>query len=164
MARFIRLVTALLVVVLAACSHPNPFPTDDRIPEDLNIGLERSACYGTCPVYALTVKADGAVTFVGMQFTQTMGEAKGEIDKAKVSALIQEFNKANFFALENSYTPRNGLNCSTDSPSVTTTLKINGNTKEVAHYLGCPAPRELDDLDRKIDEIVGTQRWIGGRK
>ena len=164
MRRLTRLVIPLLVVVLTSCGSPNPFPSDNRIPDDLNIRLERTQCYGTCPAYTLTVKADGGVTFVGRKFTKTEGQASGEIDQAKIRELIQEFKKANFFAFENSYTPRRGSDCATDGPTVTTSLQINGSVKTVHHYTGCAAPRELGDLENRVDEIVGTERWIGPKR
>jgi hypothetical protein len=156
-----RLVTPLVVLILTSCGPPDPFPTDNHIPDDLNIRLVRTQCYGTCPAYTLTVKADGGVTFVGREFTRTEGQVEDEIDQAKINALIREFKKANFFAFDDSYTQESGSDCSTDSPTVTTTLTINSTTKEVEHYWGCEAPGELGELEDKIDEIVGTERWIG---
>jgi hypothetical protein len=161
MRRLTRLATVLVALSIASCGTPDPFPTDNRIPDDLNVRLSRTQCYGTCPAYTVTVKADGAVSFVGQKFTKTEGQAEGQIDQVKLRQLIQEFKNANFFALEDSYTERSVGDCSTDGPTFTTALTINGTSKEVQHYTGCEAPDELDALEDKIDEIVGTERWVG---
>jgi hypothetical protein len=137
---------------------PNPFPNDESIPEDLIIRLKRTPCYGTCPAYMLTIKADGKVSFFGQDFTEVKGQAEGEISKEKVKELIAEFKKANFFELDDNYTSKN---CATDNPTVRTTLFINSKVKKIEHDLGCEAPKELTDLENNIDEIVGTKKWIG---
>ncbi len=137
------------------------FPTDGSIPEDLIIRLKRTVCYGTCPAYMLTVKADGKVNFFGQDHTETKGQAEGEISKDKLKQLIEAFKQAKFFELKDDYITEN---CATDNPTVRTTLFINDKVKKIEHDLGCKAPQELTDLEDKIDEIVGTKRWVGEQK
>lgn len=134
------------------------FPTDGSIPEDLIIRLKRTVCYGKCPAYMLTVKADGKVNFFGQDFTETKGQVEGEISKDKIEQLIEAFSQAKFFELKDDYISEN---CATDNPTVRTTLFINDKVKKIEHDLGCKAPKELTDLENKIDEIVGTKKWIG---
>ncbi len=134
------------------------FPTDDSIPEDLIIRLKRTVCFGKCPAYMLTIKADGKVSFFGQDHTKVKGQAEGEISEEKLKQLIEEFKKVKFFDLEDNYLTGN---CDTDSPTVHTTLFINGKTKKIEHNLGCKEPKELTELENKIDEIVGAEKWIG---
>ena len=50
----------------------------------------------------------------------------------------------------------------TDSPMVITSASAGGRTKTIRHDFGCNgAPRELGGLERLIDEVAGTSRWIG---
>jgi hypothetical protein len=120
--------------------------------------LSRGACYGTCPIYTLTVKADGTVNFDGTKYTETIGRADGRIDDEKLKALLQEFKTADFFGLDDDYTSGD---CSTDQPTVSTALTINGETKEIKHDTGCEAPGELDTLEQRIDDVVGSAKWVG---
>jgi hypothetical protein len=178
MKRSAFLVFLIGLFLLASCGNSEPktnspisssnsekisqvFPNDDSIPEDLIIRLNRTACYGTCPAYLLTVKADGKVSFFGQNFTETKGQAEGEISKEKIKELIQEFKKAKFFELNDNYTSEK---CGTDNSTVRTTLFINDKVKKIEHDLGCEAPPELTNLEDKIDEIVGTKKWIGDKK
>lgn len=160
---FLCLVAAFLTSCVSELPTPDrsPFPTDGRIPDDLEIELQRSQCYGTCPAYEVHVDADGAVTFNGWEYTETEGGAEGQINEAKVRKLIEEFDEADFFDFEDEYKPKTGSDCATDSSTVTTTIRINGRDKTVAHYLGCDAPDELTHLEHEVDEILGTERWIG---
>ena len=51
----------------------------------------------------------------------------------------------------------------TDSPTVITSVTAGGRTKRIRHDYGCfAAPQELAALERLIDEVTGTARWIGG--
>ena len=134
------------------------FPADDSIPEDVIIRLNRTVCFGKCPAYLLTVKADGQVNFFGQDHTKTKGQAKDKISKEKVKQLLTEFKNAKFFELNDNY---NSTNCSKDNPTIRTTLFINKKVKKIEHDLGCDAPQELTNLENQIDEIVGTEKWIG---
>ncbi len=126
--------------------------------------LERTACYGVCPIYKLTVKADGSVLFEGEKFTKTKGKAEGRISKEKVRELVKEFEKADFFDLNGEY------DCyqMTDNPSALTSIQINGKKKSIDHYRGCRKGSadfekelsKLTELENKIDEIAGTRKWI----
>ncbi len=137
------------------------FPADDSIPEDLIIRLQRTPCFGTCPAYMMTVNAKGEVNFFGQDHVEAKGQNKGRIGEEKIRQLIGEFKQADFFNLADNYTSKN---CLTDNPTVRTTLLINGKTKKIEHDRGCEAPPGLTGLEDKIDEIVGTQKWIGDKK
>lgn len=147
--------------LVSKTNPPDPFLVNGKIPDDLIVRLQRTPCYGTCPAYMLTVKANGKVDFFGQDFTEVKGQTEGEISEDKIKQLIEEFKQAKFFALDDNYTSKN---CATDNPTVRTTLFINGKVKKIEHDRGCEAPKELTDLENKIDEIVGTQKWIGEPK
>jgi hypothetical protein len=136
----------------------DPFAAGAKIPEDLIVRLKRTPCYGKCPAYMLTVNAKGEVKFFGENFTETKGQAEGKIGEDKVKELIAEFRKAKFFELKDDYVTEN---CATDNPTVRTTLLMNGKVKKIEHDRGCKAPQELTMLEDRIDEIVGTKKWIG---
>src|ERR1041385_8201332 len=58
---------------------PKAIFVGQRGSNDDQITLERTACFGTCPMYKLTIDSDGTVTFNGERFTKTTGIAKGKI-------------------------------------------------------------------------------------
>jgi hypothetical protein len=174
--------TILLSLMLTvACSSlksdllkPDPFPKDAAVPPDFAVTLKRTACFGTCPIYTLTIKADGSVVFEGEKFTATTGKAEAKISEAKIRELIKAFEEADYFGFDDSY-GYDSSNCpstATDMPTVTTSIQINNRKKSIDHYLGCTDgtegfniyPAKLYQLENKIDEIVGTKRWIGEQK
>lgn len=146
-------------------------PRNQQISEDLLITLERTACYGICAVYKITVKADGSVTFEGINNTQTKGKVEDKIGENKVKELIKEFENADYSNLKDKYDYETCPIAATDSPTVITSLQMDGKTKTVSHYLGClekdqrtPFPPKLTEMENNLDRIIETKRWIGERK
>jgi len=129
------------------------------------ITLERTACYGTCPAYTVTIFDDGTVVYEGKEFVKQKGKAKSRITKAALDELVREFDRINYFSLDDYYVdgPKNCPESWTDQPSATTSLSWKGRTKKVEHYYGCrglPILDQLSALERKIDEVVNSKRWI----
>ena len=56
----------------------------------LLVGLERTACFGTCPVYSLVVLNNGKVIFNGERFTAVQGKKEFEIPPESVNAIEAE--------------------------------------------------------------------------
>jgi hypothetical protein len=161
---------SLSCVILFVVGYSNPDVTEQElIPDDTLITLERSICFGSCPDYKLTVAADGTVTFEGRQFVKTKGVAKGTISRKDLRNLIAAFDAAAYFSLHDKYaTQEDGCpEVWTDNPSVITSIQINHKTKSISHYYGCQVgggtsiyPNGLTYLETKIDQIVGTDKWI----
>lgn len=129
------------------------------------ITLERTACFGTCPVYKLTIYDDGKVEYEGHEYVKQRGKAQGQITKEALEELVREFEKIDYFKLNESYSSE-GKNCPqlwTDHPTAITSLNWKGRKKTVRHYHGCrgnPVLHQLTALENKIDEVANTERWI----
>ncbi len=153
-----RLVCALLLATSVASSA-----SDDLAKKDLAITLERTTCFGTCPAYKITIKANGSVEFVGDRFVRLTGTQHSTIDPGKLEHLLQAFLDIGYFNLQNTYRVikhPDGTETSEpgDLPTTYTSLRLNGRYKKVEDHLG--APQELRDLEKKIDEVTNSKRWI----
>ncbi|UCH50896.1 MAG: PKD domain-containing protein [Chloroflexota bacterium] len=125
--------------------------------EELVITLERTACFGKCPVYSLKIKGDGTVIYAGVDFVQTRGIQETTVSMDTINQLVMEFEKADYFSLKDSYTSF-GVS---DMPFANTSISIGGKTKAINHYLGDrSAPKQLTELENRIDEIVNSAQWI----
>jgi len=144
---------------LAACQGTYP----GAIPADFQITLERGPCFGACPVYSLTVSADGTVQYEGLNFVTVEGNQEASLAADEVEKLFQAVVSADFFALDDSYAV-----LATDLPSITTTVTVQGRTKSVYHYgLGCgtdldTAPPQLCALEALLASIPASQGWVSG--
>ena len=125
----------------------------EPVPTDLLIRLERTACYGECPVYSVAIDGEGKVTYVGTRFVRAMGEHVDRIPVLRVAALLATARGIGFFSLNERYTAP-----ITDLPTTIVTITAGGVTKRIEDY--ARAPRELKQLEQDIDDAANTRRWI----
>lgn len=120
--------------------------------------LARDACYGFCPVYRVTVYANGVVNYEGENFVKVRGKASGQLDEAALTRLKQAFETAKFGSLKNSYETMGR----TDAPTAVISLGDGAQKKTVRHYHGdMTAPAALSTLEDEIDSVVRIEQWIG---
>jgi hypothetical protein len=152
------IVLFLLIVLLAGCTMDGTNKSSSTgTKEDLVITLERTACFGACPIYSLTIYGDGTVVYVGQDYVKTKGKMETSVSADSVNQLVLEFEKADYFSLNDSYTSFG----KSDMPSANTSISLEGKTKAVEHYLGDhSAPEKLTELENKIDEIANSAHWI----
>ena len=139
-------------------------PVNQRTPnqsqpfsQPVALTLERTACFGFCPIYKLTVYGNGKVVYKGERFVKVTGTRTTTISQTAVRKLVADFQKINYFKLQDSYTGGH-----TDAPSAITSLTMGKKQKTVNHYLASPdAPTQLTELENKIDAVVNSKQWIG---
>ena len=151
------LIMGLSVNACAPLASPSSAAPTEITFSDLVITLERTACRGTCPIYKLTIEGNGTVIYEGQDFVQVKGKQTASLSPEQIQQLISAFEQARFFTLPD-YTDQD----TTDSPSVITSITLNGKTKTVNHYYGDNStPQGLFDLESKIDEITNSKQWTG---
>jgi hypothetical protein len=141
---------------------PPPPPTVAAPAPVLLASLERGPCYGTCPVYTVTVYRDGKVEYVGTDYVKTKGKASDTLTAEQVAALDKLFTDDHYLAYKDSYEHVDW----TDAPSARTSYVPLGATaaKTVGHYYGdTHAPDSLSKLEAAFDTTVHTERWVGTR-
>jgi hypothetical protein len=147
-------------LVAFECSDSNWGAVEDGAcqSEGATITLKRSPCFGQCPSYSVTLKADGLVAYEGTSYVQVHGEASRSIAESAVRALADYMENARYFELPSA--PQPCTQQMTDRAIVTTSLERYGRKHDVVHDLGngC-APPELTLLEERIDEVAGTSEW-----
>jgi hypothetical protein len=142
----------------------------------LKITLQRSACFGSCPDYIVTISGDGSVVFttdhrpvdpvagVHREFSRSMGVLlpgthRTKITSEAVKELVQQFRDSRFFDLKNEY--RYGA---TDAPMYVISIETGHGSKRIIDYIGRQAgmPAAITALEDAIDKVAGTKRWIEG--
>lgn len=142
-----RLVGAIAVLV-AGCAPA--LAQDGRA---IRIFMERTACYGTCPVYSVELREDGSVAYTGRASVRVSGSHTWKIDPSAVRALARDMEKAGFFDWKDEYTAP-----IMDLPSTYTTLTLGGRTKKIKDYFGAPA--ELRQFEARIDTASGARGYV----
>jgi hypothetical protein len=141
--------TAIVLLLAAGCARA----AQTTPSEPVEITLQRTVCFGTCPDYSVTLKGDGTVLYTGRQFVKTPGEHTWKIEPAAVRALAREMEAAGFFELQDAYTAM-----MTDNPTTFTTLTIGTRTKKVKDYVA--GPPKLKDIEARIDEVSGVLKYV----
>jgi len=161
------LLACVALVCLAGCGKKKA-PTDttsvdqphppDTVPGAQAIAtLERTACYGECPVYRLTVHSDGSVVYVGTRWVKVLGRQVYQISEAQVAELQAAFEQANFNQLRDYDKVE-----STDDDWAHISHRRGAGFKRVRHYHGDnTAPPALGALEDEFDRIVDSGRLVG---
>ncbi|MCA0455106.1 MAG: DUF6438 domain-containing protein [Chloroflexi bacterium] len=122
------------------------------------ITLERTACFGTCPIYTLSIFEDGKVVYNGDQFVTVEGEQTSEIAPETVEAMVNAFEEAGYFDWNEAYDAMTV----TDMPSAITSVTRDGETHTINHYMGdSSAPLALTFLEHWIDQMTTSSLWTG---
>ena len=166
----VQLLVCLTIVCLVGCSKKKP-PADttsvdqphppDAVPGAVAIAtLERTGCYGECPVYRLTVSSDGSVVYVGTRWVKVMGRQVYKVTDAQLAELQAAFERANFAQLRDYDKVEN-----TDDDWAHISYRRSGGLsgmKRVRHYHGDnSAPPALGALEDEFDRIVDSGRLVG---
>src|SRR5690242_15779041 len=166
-----RTVCAILAGLTLIACHPAPGPTPAHAPRADSLVLERSRCFGFCPAYRLSLRADGSVAFASRNPGDTARTATDSISPEKLEWLVQEAGRIGFFALPPEILKDHAL-CpvaATDHPGATVTIFRADSAHRVVDYLGCrvgsdtSATARLESLrqfESAIDSVAQSQRWV----
>jgi len=130
---------------------------------DFRLVMKHGPCYGMCPVYTVTITANGAVTFDGEADVGVVGIRKRMMTERELDQLVREVRRVDFFTLgDYGHGSKECHGYWTDNPSVTMTMRLDGREKTVRHYFGCRGfarEQALADFERKVDELAGVEPW-----
>ncbi|MGB1274814.1 MAG: DUF6438 domain-containing protein [Nannocystaceae bacterium] len=123
--------------------------------------IERTSCYGWCPVYRLTVFTDGVVEYIGVDFVLHKGWRSGKVSDEQLEQLQAVFEQYEFAGFAAAYEQADY----TDFPTAITSFRLNGQLKRVVHYYGdTTAPPSLSNLEDAVERVLDIDQWIGTRE
>ena len=143
----------LLFLVLFACGSSKK-GTEIKIKEikkELIISLERTPCYGTCPIYKMKIFSDGSAFYHGERFVEKIGNYEFSVRKETVNYILKKADEIGFFELEDKYTAN-----ITDLPKTITFIKNGKNKKRVVDYYG--APKTLKEFESLVDGCIDYRK------
>lgn len=106
-------------------------PKDKYINSDFSsVTLKTTPCYGTCPVFELTINKDGAASFNGINHTKTRGSVNLKAEKEDVEFLNEILKVIDFERLKSNYAV-----CWTDDQTGHLTVSFtDGSSYEIEDY------------------------------
>lgn len=144
--KIIKLIPVLLM--MASCA------TTKKMNNIEKVDFRTSPCFGTCPVFNMSIDKDGVAVFDAKRFNDVTGEHKGTIKKEQLDSLFTMINKAEIMSLEDKYTVQ-----ITDMPGYLLSVKFtDGQTKTISDY-GPSGPEPLKKIYNFIESLRGSQEW-----
>jgi len=117
------------------------------------IGIERSACYGMCPVYTFVLNRDGTFRYKGEAFVERMGMFTGTIPVYEFNRLAQYLKDSGYMELRDGYGAPGD-----DGETVFTTVVMNGTRKVVMDH-SYSGPPKLWAMEQLIDHVLVCAKW-----
>lgn len=115
-------------------------------------------------MYTISVSSSGVVTYEGKANVRRLGKATSQLPVQRIEALLVELERAGYFTFADRYALSEPTcrRYSTDSPSAISSATFRGRTKRIEHDYGCGGvPGALTLLEKRIDEVLGSDRWTG---
>lgn len=146
-----------LAGALCACA------TSPSLPQQ-SVSIERTACYGRCPVYRFTLYSDGRYVWQGREYVSDLGTVRGWRDARTYAAAMKLLSDARYLEFKDSYVSDSECEVwATDNPTVTIVVENASSQKKITHYLGCQGfAREdaLTQLEGNMDKVLRTREFI----
>lgn len=129
-----KALAAVILAALAACASSSPTEAPVQ-----TISYTRGPCFGVCPVYRVTVNADGTGLFEGERFTAVTGQRRFAVSPEAFrafSAKLAPFRPEGTLEVN----MENSARCqmmATDHPSATVAWTGGGRNDRLGYYYGC---------------------------
>lgn len=138
------------MIVSADCSRSqkaaSTASTSSKAPDkrDLYVRIERTPCYGRCPIDKVEAFGDGRVRYVGERFVPRLGTYTRRLTAEELSNLEKILRESAFEKYDTLY-DNPGIS---DLPSLVLTYRLEGRERRITCRTGCPP-----DLPAKIERI-----------
>jgi len=109
---------------------------------ELIISLQRTACFGTCPIYKIEIFSDGSGIYTGTRFVENIGITKFSLSEMQLNLILTKAETIGFTNMRKGYSEP-----ISDLP--TTFIQIKD--KKIRDYTG--APKTLKNLENLIDQL-----------
>jgi hypothetical protein len=120
-----------------------------------SVKLERGPCFGRCPVYDVTLAADGAAVWNGERFVDRLGRFQGQVDLGDFGRLARFIQRAGFLGWDDEY-----VASVTDLPNYYLTVLADGQRKTVRQY-GTDEPPDFWVIGQLVDCLAEAVDWTG---
>jgi Domain of unknown function (DUF6438) len=120
------------------------------------VTLSRGPCYGSCPIYVVTLRADGIAEWHGEQNVEPLSDFHGQFSMAEFTHLVEVIAGTGFFDLPDQFLPSG-----TDLPDYRIQVDLGREPKEVLWW-GDEEPLACWTIATLIDGVVAHIEWGTG--
>ncbi|MCB0651708.1 MAG: hypothetical protein KDC85_10570 [Saprospiraceae bacterium] len=116
------------------------------------IEMSKGPCFGTCPVFTLTVYDNGVVAYKGERFTDKLGLYIKVLKKGEFQNIVKAFSDANLWQFQDFYKSQ-----VPDLQTVTLVYHEEGDIKTIVGKDGRPST--VLELENLLDNLVTADGW-----
>lgn len=117
------------------------------------IGLERTACFGPCPIYSVIIRKDGTFRYIGEGNVKRKGIFTGTVDMNDLRDLFKYINATHYFQLAGGYA------YPLSDAASTYTMVRRGKQEKLVWNFANSGPSELWGMEQLIDKLVLEAKW-----
>jgi hypothetical protein len=122
------------------------------VPSTASIHFQRTACFGACPIYTLTINGEGLAEFHGERFTDKIGRYQKQLSREDTKALFELLNSADWTTFEDEYPTK-----VTDLPGILFKYNYKKVSKQIVIY--GEHPEQLDVFSEYLSKIAESDGW-----
>lgn len=148
------LLMSMLAVYFSGCKTAAPNTQQPEQNGEVLIRMQRTACYGRCPIYDITIYKNRLLIYNAKQFTDTTGCFFRQLTKQQVNDIQAAFFTANFFDMADKYPEEKAA--LTDLPSCIIFYN-NGKRQKTVTERHVDTPPALKQLEQQIDDLIATK-------
>lgn len=119
------------------------------------VTLRRGPCFGTCPVYEVTLRCRGRSTWIGEMFAERVGRYRGDLDADEFGLLADFIERSGFFEWSGEYNPPFTV---TDGATDMLEVRRARSAKTVSQY-STDEPPNFWVIATLVDALAGRISW-----
>lgn len=147
MTRLSYLMLGLVLLASSSCKNRN------QVPETAYIVFEETPCFGTCPIYKMTVHGSGLVTYNGERFSPKLGSFEKQLSAKETKELFNQVYDFSWSEFQDKYPAS-----VSDLPSTVFEFNYKEISKKRIKVTG-EHPAELDVLKSILSTLAESEGW-----
>jgi hypothetical protein len=115
--------------------------------------LQRTPCYGTCPIFQISVFKNGLTFYNGEENVLQKGKFYFYLNQEDINSIFDKAKEINYFTLENNYDMP-----VSDFPTTISSLSDQKNVKKIENRAG--GPKELAEFESFFEKLILSKSMI----
>jgi hypothetical protein len=149
----LRMVFILFALLIRA--HCADASDDRKSLDSFEISITSRTGYFPSPVYAVSIRGNGKVTYHGYDKVRWKGTRRAKAAPEAIQRILDEVRASKFLDLPGSY--ENGPCLAMDGSEGSLRVRLDGREKSVGT---CNAPPIVDQLTNEVDSAARVWRWL----
>ena len=88
----------IFIIILSSCKTTSNQIFNDQ--KKLIISLEKTACFGTCPILKIEIYNNGTIVYNGIKHVKKIGIYNLEIEKQEIQKILSKAEEIGFYKLK----------------------------------------------------------------